>query len=132
MRACAQLRCGRLAVCSGGYRRVFRCQKGAFKITGRIKHFLSVVGEHLSVDNMNTAIRQTDLCLNAGVKEFAVTAVKNGSHWAHQWYVSADNPNLNTTRFRRRTGCCADGDQRRLPGGAAICLARYPGRAVAP
>lgn len=64
----------------------------SFKITGRVKHFLSVVGEHLSVDNMNQAIRHTDQRLNAGIKEFAVCAVKDGSHWAHQWYVSADHP----------------------------------------
>ncbi|MBK9337778.1 MAG: GH3 auxin-responsive promoter family protein [Lewinellaceae bacterium] len=70
-----------------------------FKVTGRVKHYLSVVGEHLSVDNMNTAIRHADLKMGAGVKEFAVAAVQDGSHWAHQWYVSADNLSLDTTAF---------------------------------
>lgn len=71
-----------------------------FKVTGRVKHFLSVVGEHLSVDNMNEAIRQTDLDLGAGIKEFAVMAVPKGSHWAHQWYISTDNPGLlNAVQF---------------------------------
>lgn len=70
-----------------------------FKVTGRVKHFLSVVGEHLSVDNMNTAIRATDLKMNAGIKEFAVGAVQHGSHWAHQWYVSVDNTYLNAEEF---------------------------------
>jgi hypothetical protein len=70
-----------------------------FKVTGRVKHFLSVVGEHLSVDNMNTAIRKTDLKMNAGVKEFAVAAVQHGSHWAHQWYVSVDNAYINAPEF---------------------------------
>lgn len=74
-------------------------KKPMFRITGRVKHFLSVVGEHLSVDNMNTAIRQTDLKTGAGVKEFTVAAVRHGSHWAHQWYVSTDNPYLNATEF---------------------------------
>lgn len=63
-----------------------------FKVTGRVKHYLSVVGEHLSVDNMNTAIRQADLALGVGVKEFSVSAEQEGSHWAHHWYISADNP----------------------------------------
>lgn len=74
-------------------------QQTAFKVTGRVKHYLSVVGEHLSVDNMNTAIRLTDLKMGAGVKEFAVAAVQHGSHWAHQWYISSDNPYLNATEF---------------------------------
>ncbi len=74
-------------------------KQATFKVTGRVKHYLSVVGEHLSVDNMNTAIRHTDLLMGAGVKEFAVCAVQHGSHWAHQWYVSADNPYLNATEF---------------------------------
>ncbi|MBL7775391.1 MAG: GH3 auxin-responsive promoter family protein [Saprospiraceae bacterium] len=65
-----------------------------FKVTGRVKHFLSVVGEHLSVDNMNSAIRQVDVDLHLGIKEFAVSAVQEGSHWAHQWYVSCDRPEL--------------------------------------
>lgn len=70
-----------------------------FKVTGRVKHFLSVVGEHLAVDNMNEAIRRTDLELGAGIKEFTAMAVPKGSHWAHQWYVSADHPGLNAGRF---------------------------------
>lgn len=74
-------------------------KQGTFKVSGRVKHYLSVVGEHLSIDNMNTAIRQVDLKLNAGIKEFTVAAVQNGSHWAHQWYVSADNPALNAEQF---------------------------------
>ena len=67
-------------------------KQATFKVTGRVKHYLSVVGEHLSIDNMNTAIRQVDLKLNAGIKEFTVSAVQNGSHWAHQWYISTDKP----------------------------------------
>ncbi|MCB0531824.1 MAG: GH3 auxin-responsive promoter family protein [Lewinellaceae bacterium] len=73
--------------------------QATFKVTGRVKHYLSVVGEHLSVDNMNVAIQRTDQKLQAGVKEFAVAAVQNGSHWAHQWYVSTDNPNLKADEF---------------------------------
>lgn len=64
-----------------------------FKITGRVKHFLSVVGEHLSVDNMNAAICAADEKHNLGIKEFAVSAVQHGSHWGHQWYISTDDLN---------------------------------------
>ncbi|TNE61942.1 MAG: GH3 auxin-responsive promoter [Bacteroidetes bacterium] len=76
-------------------------RQAMFKVTGRIKHYLSVVGEHLSVDNMNAAIRQTDLEFGAGVKEFAVSAVREGSHWAHQWYVSTDNPRVDAEAFAK-------------------------------
>lgn len=69
-------------------------KQGTFKLTGRVKHFMSVVGEHVSVDNMNAAIRKTDIALNAGIKEFAITAVQHGSHWGHHWYVSVDNQQL--------------------------------------
>ncbi len=71
----------------------------AFKIIGRVKHYLSMVGEHLSVDNMNVAVQATDQKLNAGVKEFTVSAVKSGSHWAHQWFVSTDNASLDESEF---------------------------------
>ena len=33
-------------------------KKNEIRITGRTKHFLSLVGEHLSVDNMNQAVEQ--------------------------------------------------------------------------
>lgn len=71
-----------------------------FRVTGRVKHYLSVVGEHISVDNMNEAIRRTDRDFGAGIKEFTAQAVPHGTHWAHQWYVSADHPEmLNAVQF---------------------------------
>jgi hypothetical protein len=70
-----------------------------FKVTGRVKHYLSVVGEHMTVDDMNKAIRYADLKLGADVKEFAVTAVQDGTHWSHQWYVSSDNPDRDAAAF---------------------------------
>ncbi len=67
-------------------------QRLLFRITGRTKHFLSVTGEHVSVDNLNAALRAVDQQLRLGVKEFAVSAEPCGSHWAHHWYISADHP----------------------------------------
>ncbi len=63
-----------------------------FRLTGRTKQFLSVCGEHLSVDNLNEAVRRADQKLNAGIIEFAVAAVPTDDrNWAHQWFVSLDN-----------------------------------------
>jgi len=42
-------------------------------ITGRTKHFLSLVGEHLSVDNMNKAIQLVSEELNISIPEYCVT-----------------------------------------------------------
>lgn len=62
-----------------------------FRITGRTKLFLSVCGEHLSVDNINEAVRRADLALHAGVREFAVAGFREGTGWAHHWWVSLEN-----------------------------------------
>ncbi|MEZ5038755.1 MAG: GH3 auxin-responsive promoter family protein [Saprospiraceae bacterium] len=61
-------------------------------ITGRTKHFLSICGEHLSVDNMNQAISHVENELNIEILEFIVGAVKSGSHFAHRWYVGTKEP----------------------------------------
>lgn len=60
-------------------------------ITGRTKHFLSLVGEHLSVDNMNKAVRLAAEELNISVPEFSVAGIPHGLFFAHQWYVACDD-----------------------------------------
>jgi hypothetical protein len=59
-------------------------------ITGRTKHFLSICGEHLSVDNMNQAIKLVEENMQVEVREFTVSGVKSGSHFAHKWYLGVD------------------------------------------
>jgi hypothetical protein len=60
-------------------------------ITGRTKHFLSLVGEHLSVDNMNEAINMAAEELNISIPEFTVTGIPFGNFFAHQWYVACND-----------------------------------------
>lgn len=60
-------------------------------ITGRTKHFLSLVGEHLSVDNMNNAIELASEELNIFIPEFTVAGVPHGSFFAHEWYIATDD-----------------------------------------
>ncbi len=60
-------------------------------ITGRTKHFLSLVGEHLSVDNMNKAIQIASEELNICIPEFTVAGIPHGSFFAHHWYVACNN-----------------------------------------
>jgi hypothetical protein len=73
-----------------------RCE---FKLTGRTKQYLSVCGEHVSIDNINAAVRRADEELNAGVREFAVAGVRTGSFWAHHWYISVENPAVAAESF---------------------------------
>ena len=60
-------------------------------ITGRTKHFLSLVGEHLSVDNMNKAIQLVSEEMNISIPEFGVTGVPYESLFAHHWYVACND-----------------------------------------
>ena len=59
-------------------------------ITGRTKHFLSLVGEHLSVDNMNKAIQLVSSDLNLSIPEYSVTGEPFESFFGHHWYIACD------------------------------------------
>ncbi|MEO5984094.1 MAG: GH3 auxin-responsive promoter family protein, partial [Ferruginibacter sp.] len=60
-------------------------------ITGRTKHFISLVGEHMSVDNMNKAIEMASEELNVSIPEFTVAGIPHGNFFAHKWYVASDD-----------------------------------------
>ena len=60
-------------------------------ITGRTKHYISICGEHLSVENMNRAIELLQDEMNIEVKEFALMGVRHGSLFAHRWYIGTDD-----------------------------------------
>lgn len=59
-------------------------------ITGRTRHYLSLVGEHLSVDNMNKAVQLVSEELNISIPEFTVAGVPHGLFFAHQWYIASE------------------------------------------
>lgn len=86
-----------LSTCAGAWRYLIgdtvkftdagRCE---ILITGRTKHYLSICGEHLSVDNMNSAIQELEEALNIAVPEFTVAAVEAGNFFSHRWYLGCD------------------------------------------
>ncbi len=87
-----------MSTCAGAWRyligdviKFVSLEESEIIITGRTKHFLSLCGEHLSVDNMNKAIELVSDELNIVVKEFAVAGVPHGSLFAHHWFVGTDN-----------------------------------------
>src|SRR6185437_16392332 len=69
-------------------------------ITGRTKHFLSMVGEHLSVDNMNKAINLVSDELNISIGEFTVAGIPYGDFFAHHWYIGTDD-SVNSETLRK-------------------------------
>ncbi len=70
-------------------------------ITGRTKHFLNLCGEHMSVENMNMAIRMAEDQLNIEVREFTVAGVKHDSMFAHKWFIGTDSE-VSTNELRKK------------------------------
>lgn len=70
-------------------------------ITGRTKHFLSLVGEHLSVDNMTKAVRLVAEEGNLSIPEFTVAGEPSGSFFMHHWWLACDQ-NADKTALRNR------------------------------
>ncbi len=70
-------------------------------ITGRTKHYLSLVGEHLSVENMTRAVQLTSEDLNISIPEFTVAGVPHGNFFAHHWYLACDDT-VNTVLLKEK------------------------------
>lgn len=70
-------------------------------ITGRTKHFLSLTGEHLSVDNMNKAIEKVSEEFNISVPEYTVVGFPYQNYFAHRWYIGT-NDTVDAEAVRRR------------------------------
>ncbi|MFV0606056.1 MAG: GH3 auxin-responsive promoter family protein [Niabella sp.] len=68
-------------------------------ITGRTKHFLSLVGEHLSVENMNCAIEKANEHFNISIPEYSVVGFPYENLFAHKWYIASNN-NVNAEELK--------------------------------
>jgi hypothetical protein len=71
--------------------RFVNLERSEIIITGRTKHYLSLVGEHLSLENMNKAVQLVSEELNISIPEFAVAGVPCGLFFAHQWWLATDD-----------------------------------------
>lgn len=69
----------------------------SIKITGRTKHYLSICGEHLSVDNMTEAIRRTADELSKSFSEFTVRGLKHDNTFGHHWYIACNDSDTDAT-----------------------------------
>lgn len=63
-------------------------EKNEIVITGRIKQFLSLVGEHLSLDNINMAVLASSKELNLEIREFSILPLHD--QLKHRWFLGID------------------------------------------
>jgi hypothetical protein len=90
-------------------------------ITGRTKHFLSLCGEHLSVDNMNKAIELVSDELNIDIKEFTVAGIPHDTLFAHKWYIGTDDTvDAEVLRNKIDEKLCVLNDDYRVERSAAL------------
>jgi hypothetical protein len=98
-----------ISTCAGAWRyligdtiRFTNKTRAEFVITGRTKHFLSLCGEHLSVDNMLRAIQIVSEEMGVDIKEFTVQGMGYQGLFAHKWYLGIDDPNVNAAEIKER------------------------------
>jgi hypothetical protein len=98
-----------ISTCAGAWRyligdtiRFTNKSKAQMVITGRIKHFLSLCGEHLSVDNMNRAVQMVSEEMDLGIQEFTVSGIPYEGMFAHKWYLGTDREGFDRAEVRRR------------------------------
>lgn len=87
-----------LSTCAGAWRYLIGdvvsftdAQEYEIKIIGRTKQFLSLCGEHTSIDNLNKTINILNQKLKANIKEFTVAGESYENLFAHRWYIGCDD-----------------------------------------
>jgi hypothetical protein len=66
-------------------------ERSELVITGRTKHFLSLTGEHLGVENMNKAIELVSDEFNVSIPEYTVVGFPYQNFFAHRWSVATND-----------------------------------------
>ncbi|KZS38896.1 GH3 auxin-responsive promoter [Aquimarina aggregata] len=64
--------------------------KAEIRITGRTKFFLNVVGSQLSVNKMNSALRQIEEKFDIEIPEFTLAATRINDEFHHHWYLGTE------------------------------------------
>ncbi len=65
-------------------------QRAEIKITGRTKHYLNVVGEQLSVYQMNQAMQVMQQRFGIEINEFVVSAIRKDGVYINKWFIGAN------------------------------------------
>ncbi|MFO7617279.1 MAG: GH3 auxin-responsive promoter family protein [Bacteroidales bacterium] len=98
-----------ISTCAGAWRyligdtvRITNKERAEIIITGRTKHFLSLCGEHLSVDNMTKALQIVSEEIGFDIKEFTVHGMEYERLFAHKWYLGIDGTQVASEEIRER------------------------------
>ncbi len=96
-----------LSTCAGLWRYVIgdvvrfsNAKEGEITIVGRTKQFLSLCGEHMSVDNINKTIEVVAKEMNITIREFSVGGFAYQNLFAHRWFIGCDDPNVDAGKVK--------------------------------
>lgn len=97
-----------ISTCSGTWRyiigdvvRFSNAKEHEIVIVGRTKQFLSLCGEHLSIDNMNKAVEIVARKLNIEIHEFTVAGFPYENLFAHRWYIGTETPDVDPEQVKQ-------------------------------
>src|SRR5690606_35005122 len=65
--------------------------KNEIILVGRTKQFLSICGEHTSVDNLSSALEYVIKNLGIRISDFSVAGYRVDSHVVHHWYIGTNH-----------------------------------------
>ena len=98
-----------ISTCAGAWRymigdtiRFLDTERYEMIISGRTRHTLNLCGEHLSVDNMNMAIKWLSQEFNMVINEYTVAGIKHNNYFAHKWYIGIKHGEIPDTKKVRQ------------------------------
>ncbi|MCK9323901.1 MAG: GH3 auxin-responsive promoter family protein, partial [Bacteroidales bacterium] len=98
-----------ISTCAGAWRyligdtvKITNKERAEIIITGRTKHFLSLCGEHLSVDNMTKALHIVSEDIGFDIREFTVKGMAYQGLFAHKWYLGIDEAMVSPDEIKER------------------------------
>lgn len=65
-------------------------KRSEIQISGRTKHYLNVVGEQLSVQKMNMAIKKLEDVFNLEIKEFVAVTIFQNEQYIMKWIIGTN------------------------------------------
>lgn len=87
-----------ISTCSGAWRymigdtiRFVDKEKLLIKITGRVKHFVNLCGEHLSIENLEEGINTLSRKLKIKIEEFSLYPSQQNGVITHHWIIGSDD-----------------------------------------
>lgn len=97
-----------ISTCAGAWRyiigdvvRFTNAKEGEIVIVGRTKQFLSLCGEHMSVDNMNKAIDVVAKKFKLTISEFTVGGFPYENLFAHRWFIGCNDETANVDEIKK-------------------------------